>query len=315
MGHAAEAAVQTLAMAEAAEAAKLAEAADAAAEAAKVAEAAEAAAEAAKVAEAAEAAKAAEAAEADASGVLSQAHSVHILQAQAGPVFVTTGPFRGERGLSTLSIACLEAEVLTWLQGDDLFGRQGAMLNAAKRNGRDRLAEGAVKLEIALQGQRSSSINGLEGALVAPRMQGWAGAFKAKNAKAFEALQKDLRKELRCLQAQKVELGRNGLDLMDGDPSGWAFDLGMVQLMRPGDRIDPPHFDGGASLLMMAITLWGTRHTHLIQAAEEGVAHVAAKVAAGTSTREAVKETAGAAATNDEKAVAAVAGRKAWLTR
>ena len=76
-------------------------------------------------------------------------------------------------------------------------------------------------------------------------MQGWAGAFKAKNAKAFEALRTDLRKELRRLQGQKVELGRNGLDFMDGDPSGQAFALGVVQLMRPGDRIDPPILTGG----------------------------------------------------------------------
>ena len=68
-------------------------------------------------------------------------------------------------------------------------------------------------------------------------------------------------------------------------------------------------------MLLMAITLRGTRHTHLIQAAEEGVVHVAAEVAAGASIREAVKETAGAAATNDEKAAAAVAGRKVWLAR
>jgi len=44
----------------------------------------------------------------------------------------------------------------------------------------------------------------------------------------------------------------------------WAFEANVMQLMAPGQRLDPLHFDGGASLLFMAVTLWGSRETHIL---------------------------------------------------
>eukprot|EP00969_Alexandrium_andersonii_P105761 4665204-Alexandrium_andersonii.AAC.1 len=46
----------------------------------------------------------------------------------------------------------------------------------------------------------------------------------------------------------------------------WLFTKGVVQFMRPGTRQDPPHFDGGASLLLVTVALFGRRRVRCFQA-------------------------------------------------
>ena len=86
----------------------------------------------------------------------------------------------------------------------------------------------------------------------------------------------------RTLATQPPEkLGKNGIHLAGADVAHWAFELNAIQLMAPSERDDPIHFDGGASLLLMALTLWGSRKTCLIPVPSSGQ----------EATRDAVEET------------------------
>jgi hypothetical protein len=54
-------------------------------------------------------------------------------------------------------------------------------------------------------------------------------------------------------------LGENGADFVKGCFSDTAFAYANIQVRSPGRRRDPKHFDGGASLLHMGLTLFGHR--------------------------------------------------------
>jgi len=68
-----------------------------------------------------------------------------------------------------------------------------------------------------------------------------------------------------ALQAESLDkIGKNGEAMLRASVADWAFEANVMQLMAPGQRLDPQHFDGGASLLFMAVTLWGSRETQIL---------------------------------------------------
>ena len=71
----------------------------------------------------------------------------------------------------------------------------------------------------------------------------------------FNELDFSLQLELDSLT--KSELGANGKHFGDTDVMDWALDFTSIQFMAPGERLDPLHFDGGASAFGMILTLWG----------------------------------------------------------
>ena len=56
------------------------------------------------------------------------------------------------------------------------------------------------------------------------------------------------------------ELGANGQMFLETDPIDWFNQFAVLQVLTTTPRQDPLHFDGGASFLHMAITLYGRRH-------------------------------------------------------
>ena len=52
-------------------------------------------------------------------------------------------------------------------------------------------------------------------------------------------------------------LGNNGRDLMKEGVVDGAFAYAVSQVMKPGDRSDPRHSDGGISLLHMGLSIAG----------------------------------------------------------
>ena len=70
-----------------------------------------------------------------------------------------------------------------------------------------------------------------------------------------------VRRALRGLSSNMV--GRNGAEFISECFSETAFAYAVIQIMEPGKRLDPEHFDGGASLLHMGITIFGARKVHL----------------------------------------------------
>ena len=119
-----------------------------------------------------------------------------------------------------------------------------------------------VKLEVGIlnEARHGTTVNGLACNLPFERLQAWIQAFKAKNEAAFRTLSAGIKLSLSGV----AKLGINGQHLADSDAFDWAFELSTVQFMQAGVRFDPVHLDGGASLLLMAIGLWGQRFTHLL---------------------------------------------------
>ena len=96
--------------------------------------------------------------------------------------------------------------------------------------------------------------------LLPGRIRQYVQAFKDVNREAFKVLQLYLREELGSLTTE--QRGCNGAFLFDGDPASWVMDGGSVLFMKPTQRFDPEHHDGGASLIHAGITLWGRRMLH-----------------------------------------------------
>ena len=57
--------------------------------------------------------------------------------------------------------------------------------------------------------------------------------------------------------------GKNGSALLSETVEDWCLNRGVLQLMAPGVRDDPRHYDGGASLILATLTLWGHRSVKL----------------------------------------------------
>ena len=79
------------------------------------------------------------------------------------------------------------------------------------------------------------------------------------NQPALTALDAAIKSSIERLRAGKVSIGKNGKHLLQSTAADWCFSLGALQLMRSNERLDPVHFDGGASFLHLGLTLAGER--------------------------------------------------------
>ena len=82
-------------------------------------------------------------------------------------------------------------------------------------------------------------------------------AFLAKNRTALLELERCIHAGLQALPPKY--LGENGRDFLRHDVMTKTFCYAHIQVMRPGERRDPPHYDGGASWLHMGLTIFGRR--------------------------------------------------------
>ena len=97
--------------------------------------------------------------------------------------------------------------------------------------------------------------------IAAPRLRLFAQELLALNEDWLRQLTAKVRKDLKGLSSSI--LGLNGQDFLNDCFSGSTFAYATVQVMEPGERRDKKHFDGGASLLHMGITIFGERKVHL----------------------------------------------------
>jgi hypothetical protein len=82
--------------------------------------------------------------------------------------------------------------------------------------------------------------------------------LRLANAAPLLEIQREVRDALRAVQEQE-SIGLNGDCFFEQDILDWCFDLGATQLMAPGNRPDPVHYDGGASFIHAGVTLAGGR--------------------------------------------------------
>ena len=55
------------------------------------------------------------------------------------------------------------------------------------------------------------------------------------------------------------DLGVSGRHFCSTPPMDWLNFFATIQAMRVGKRSDKEHFDGGASIVHMGLSLWGER--------------------------------------------------------
>lgn len=110
----------------------------------------------------------------------------------------------------------------------------------------------------------SPSVNGMSVAeeLPAPRLAAFVRAFVRANAGAVQELVAELRAELvaRPKRARGMKPhSKNAKDVMETAWEDWFLNAAEIHLQKVGDTEMPAHFDGGASIVLLAVTLWGDR--------------------------------------------------------
>ena len=155
-----------------------------------------------------------------------------------------------------------------WVQPDVLQWLKDGLSDAdwswdVREDQKDRWTEFGQKLEICghLSGapgrRRSLDLNGKDARPLPVVIRAFALAFKEVYRVSLETLGVELKAAVRKLK--KSDRGQNGAQFLASSALDWAFDLGALQLMRANDRLDPVHFDGGASFLHVGLTLFGER--------------------------------------------------------
>jgi hypothetical protein len=102
--------------------------------------------------------------------------------------------------------------------------------------------------------------HGQPGPWASAEVRAFVRAFLRQHAETFKHFQKALRTALAKLPADR--LGANGVHLKETPVADWLLTQGEVQFHKAppaGQRTDPRHHDGGASLLILVLTLAGSR--------------------------------------------------------
>ena len=161
----------------------------------------------------------------------------------------------GGRGVTTIVAVRIGDTLLKWMQQDsaweDIISASGDVL---KREIGGYASEAIPKV---------STCNGTDCSqpFLVPRVYGFGCAFRRKNKQWLADLSQDVRNALRMLPAE--QLGLNGTHFFETCFSETAFAYAWAQIMSPAMRDDEEHFDGGASILMATLTLYGCRNLHL----------------------------------------------------
>ena len=94
------------------------------------------------------------------------------------------------------------------------------------------------------------------------RLNAWLRAFKIANAAIIEQMDEEMVALLARLSLD--DLGGNGRYFLTNQAaSDWFCKFISLQMLTPAERLDTAHFDGGASILHMGLTLWGRRRLYL----------------------------------------------------
>ena len=184
---------------------------------------------------------------------------------------VTT--LHGDRGPFNILEGWLGPSLLDWMQ-TGLTGTHEWSFDVDPRQ-KDRWVEMKQKLEIsghleqAADKKKGLTLNGRDASRpLDRRLRAFALAFKACNDASLQTVDAAIKEAVSPLKPSQQ--GRNGQALLKGEVSNWSFCLGALQIMVSNGRRDPVHFDGGASFLHAAVTLFGERALRLRHSKENG---------------------------------------------
>ena len=183
----------------------------------------------------------------------------------------------GQAGRGSFSIRAgqLETRVLHWLRGDKFWSSPNFLSEAnfshaqpPKKKQCMENREAPFKKEFcyffdATKKNIKTSFLSCDVAEQFPscRLLAWGEAFKNSNTTWLQQLGVLLRASLSDLTDD--EIGKNGEFLIETDPRTWLNQFAILQIMTADTREDPLHYDGGASLIHMGITLYGQRRMEL----------------------------------------------------
>jgi hypothetical protein len=178
----------------------------------------------------------------------------------------------GVHGATTVVAAQLEARVRKWLQDEPYCAQAIAELEAPAEQ---RCKRQCLKLEekeldkkheiagyVTEQPPHCTKMATMDADTLCPakRVVWFMREFMQVNRAWFEHLTRKIRQGLDTLP--DYLLGENGQDFKEDCLGVTGLCYAIIQTMRPGQRLDPKHSDGGASLIHMGLTLRGHRTVH-----------------------------------------------------
>ena len=171
------------------------------------------------------------------------------------------------RGQTSLVQQALDPDLLAWLQADPAFSDlhklftesafyPGECLTPEERGARQKYEESGYVGDTA---PNTAVINQMPANTPcrSERVRFFMLEFFHCNTGWMDRLTERVRAALRGFP--KEFLGKNGEDFFSDSFCDTALRYAVIQVMSPGPRTDPVHYDGGASLLHMGLTIFGAR--------------------------------------------------------
>lgn len=190
--------------------------------------------------------------------------------------------FCGERAPWKLLHGSIQPDVLEYLRGDSYFKTEAAEIKAQELHSFDEPQQKQNKevscrqksCKIIISGgfgdSCSKSLNGLriDKQFPVKRMGEWRDAFIHVNAAAFTQLDKNIKRDLNKLPPE--ELKQNGKHALQQPWQTWGLTGANLFLTQAhGELLEDAHVDGGAGMLLIAITLFGKRLLHCWKSSEK----------------------------------------------
>ena len=175
----------------------------------------------------------------------------------------------GGRGEFCLQFGLIGPDVRDYLCGDAWWTESApALRDRPKKKLRAPDVDKDNKVELVYttgeaQPGEDASLNGAPvlGQCPVIRLNAWIRAFKKVNAALLKLLDLDMIAQLARLSLD--DLGLNGQYFLAKMAADWFCRFVSLQMMTPAERLDTAHFDGGASVLHLGLTLWGRRRVYL----------------------------------------------------
>ena len=160
------------------------------------------------------------------------------------------------RGLATIQQKKLEPHLLAWLQADPRWTEVSVDFRQARTSDLKYEESGHVRATPP----ETKFINKQDASKPcrSRRLGRFMQEFLRCNRNWLIRLTMLVRKELQ--KCPSHFLGRNGAEFLSHCFSDTAFAYSTIQVMKLGQREDGKHYDGGASLLHMGITIFGSRN-------------------------------------------------------
>ena len=191
---------------------------------------------------------------------------------QARALSVLVSARMAGQGRGSLLKGSLGPRLTEWVQGDPALSDFAASFRGKRKRARQCLKKKEVKARKKYEEAgfvhelppKTRTIAKMDASkpMKARRLRHLVQEVMRQNRGWLSGLTLKVRKGLRCLLGLRTMLGKNGAEFFRMCFSKTAFAYATVQMMRPGQRLDPKHFDGGASLLHMAISVFGSRLVH-----------------------------------------------------